>query len=57
VRLFKSRTGVLARIRQHIASSLGTVLFNSERFAGQLERAYQAVFELHPSFKHVYHME
>ena len=59
VRLFHTGEAARGRVRAQIRRGLGRggVLFNSERFAGQLERVYQAVYELYPSFKHVYHVE
>jgi predicted O-linked N-acetylglucosamine transferase (SPINDLY family) len=57
VRLCTRPEALLAGIRRRVRAGLGTVLFNSERFAGRLEQAYQAVYELYPTFKHVYHLE
>jgi len=53
VRLFHSPSA-LAYVRRRILGSLGNEIFNSERFAGHLEHAYEAVYDLYPSFKHVY---
>ena len=57
VQLYQQQGTVLRLIRQYIGRVLGVAVFNSDRFAGHLERAYQAVYELYPSYKHVYHIE
>ena len=57
IRLYKNREVLLPRIRERILRELGNNIFNSQKFANQLERVYQSVYELYPTYKHVYFVE